>query len=43
MEKILTLQSGIDLWEAGLVPSFDGKAWRLHAGKNAKIVYEMED
>ena len=28
------------LWEAGLVPSYDGTVWRLHAGKEAKIVYE---
>ena len=35
-------QPAIDLWEAGLVPSFDGKIWRLHAGKDAQIVYEME-
>lgn len=36
------LQPAIDLWEAGLVPSFDGKVWRLHAGKDAQIVYKME-
>ena len=36
-------QPAIDLWEAGLVPSFDGEIWRLHAGKDAQIVYEMED
>ena len=35
-------QSGIDLWNRGLVPSFDGKTWRLHSGINAKIVYEIE-
>ena len=28
------------LWESGLVPSFDGKTWRLHSGKNADVVYE---
>ena len=28
-----------NLWNAGLVPSFDGKVWRLHSGKNADIVY----
>ena len=28
------------LWESGLVPSFDGKIWRLHTGKKAVIVYE---
>jgi len=30
------------LWERGLVPSFDGKIWRLHTGKNADIVFEIE-
>ena len=35
-------QPAIDLWEAGFVPSFDGEIWRLHAGKDAQIVYEME-
>ena len=34
-------QSGIDLWRAGYVPSFDGRTWRLHTGKNAKIIYEI--
>jgi hypothetical protein len=29
------------LWERGLVPSFDGKTWRLHSGKNADIVFEI--
>ena len=33
-------QSGIDLWRAGFVPSFNGATWRLHSGKNASIVYE---
>jgi hypothetical protein len=28
------------LWEAGLVPSFDGEMWRLHSGKNADVVYK---
>jgi hypothetical protein len=32
--------SAVKLWEAGLVPSFDGRTWRLHSGKNAKIIYE---
>lgn len=36
-------QPAVDLWEAGLVPSFDGKVWRLHAGKDAQIVYEMQE
>ena len=30
----------IKLWEAGLVPSFDGKTWRLHTGKDAHVIYE---
>ncbi len=33
-------QSAIDLWKQGLVPSFDGKIWRLHGGKDAKILWE---
>jgi len=32
--------SAVKLWEAGLVPSFDGKVWRLHTGKDARVVYE---
>jgi hypothetical protein len=34
-------QSCITLWEKGLVPSFDGKIWRLHTGLNDKILYEI--
>ena len=29
------------LWDQGLVPSFDGKTWRLHGGKEAKILFEI--
>ena len=36
-------QPAIDLWEMGYVPSFDGKTWRLHAGKDARIVWEAEN
>ena len=32
--------SAITLWNKGFVPSFDGTKWRLHAGINAKIVWE---
>ena len=32
-------QPAIDLWNRGLVPSFDGKVWRLH-GKEGKVVWE---
>ncbi len=35
-------QPCVDLWHRGFVPSFDGETWRLHSGKNAKIVYERE-
>ena len=33
-------QCCIDLWEKGLVPSFDGQIWRLHS-KN-RVVFEMK-
>ncbi len=45
-EKIKTdaypFLSLVKLWERGLVPSFDGKKWRLHGGKDAKILWEGE-
>ena len=34
-------QSCIDLWEKGLVPSYNGTTWRLH-GKGGKILYEIK-
>ena len=33
-------QPAVDLWYAGFVPSYDGRMWRLHSGKNAQIVWE---
>ena len=33
-------QPAVDLWEMGLVPSFDGTTWRLHGGKKAKVLWE---
>ena len=36
---IYPFQSAVDLWKMGFVPSFDGKLWRLHVGRNAKIVW----
>lgn len=33
----------IKLWEKGLVPSFDGKIWRLHSGENARIVLRIKE
>lgn len=38
-EGINPYQSGIDLWRKGLVPSFDGKTYRLYGGIDAKILY----
>lgn len=32
-------QSAVDLWRRGLVPSYDGRVWRLHAGPSTQIVY----
>ena len=34
--------SVVKLWEMGLVPSFDGNKWRLHAHKDARVVWEGE-
>jgi hypothetical protein len=43
-EKIKTakylFQPAVDLWKLGFVPSFDGKIWRLHAGKKTSIVWQ---
>ena len=33
-------QSVVDLWQQGLVTSFDGKKWRLYGGKKAEILWE---
>ena len=35
-------QSCIDLWEQGLVPSYDGTTLRLHGGPDGKILYETK-
>jgi hypothetical protein len=40
-EGVNPFQSGIDLWHMGLIPSFDGKVWRLHKGNNAEVVLEI--
>lgn len=34
-------QPCIDLWNKGLVPSFDGNIWRLHGGKDAKVLFKI--
>ena len=33
----------LTLWYAGYVPSFDGSTWRLHAGKDAKVVAQWTE
>jgi len=33
--------SCIQLWNLGLVPSFDGTTWRLHGGPKAKVLFEI--
>jgi len=39
---IYPYQPSVDLWKRGFVPSFDGKTWRLHQGKDMKVVYEIK-
>jgi len=34
-------QPCIDLWEMGIVPSYDGTHWRLHSGPTAKTIYKI--
>ena len=41
-EGVNPFQPCIDLWNMGLVPSFDGTTWRLHGGKKAEILYELK-
>jgi hypothetical protein len=33
-------QSAVTLWELGLVPSFDGKKWRLHGWPDGRVLWE---
>jgi hypothetical protein len=44
-EKIKTrgypFKSVVKLWNMGLVPSFDGTNWRLHGGKDAKVLFQI--
>ena len=39
-KKKYPYQSCVDLWKLGLVPSYDGKNWRLHGGPGAKILWK---
>jgi protein-tyrosine phosphatase len=34
-------QSAVDLLQQGLIPTFDGSKWRLHAGLKALPVLEI--
>jgi hypothetical protein len=34
-------QPSVDLWNLGLVPSFDGKVWRMHGGPKAAGLFEI--
>lgn len=34
-------QPAVDMWETGLVPSFDGEVWRLHGGPNGGVLFEI--
>jgi len=38
---IYPFQPIIELWMIGLIPSFNGTIWRLHGGKDAKILFEI--
>jgi len=40
IKKLKQFAPAVELWKLGLVPSFDGKLWRLHGGKDAKILWE---
>jgi len=37
---VYPFQPAVDLWNRGFVPSFDGKLWRLHAGRQAQEVWK---
>jgi len=43
IEYKFSLKPLLQLWHRGFVPSFDGKTWRLHQGKDAEIVFEIEE
>ena len=38
--NVYLFQPAVDLWKQGLVPSYDGKIWRLHGGIRGEILYE---
>ena len=41
--KTYPFQPVVNLWMMGFVPSFDGKTWRLHGGKNGKVLWEGDE
>ena len=41
--KTYPFQPVVNLWMMGLVASFDGKTWRLHGGKNGKVLWEGDE
>jgi hypothetical protein len=38
---VYPFQPAVDLWNMGLVASFDGSKWRLHGGEKAEILFEI--
>jgi hypothetical protein len=38
---VYPFQACVDLLRMGLIPSFDGKTWRLHGGAKAKVLFEI--
>lgn len=40
ISELKKYQPAVILWEKGLVPSYDGKTWRLHGSPNGKILWE---
>ena len=43
IEHSVDIQSLNELWDMGLIPSFDENIWRLHTGKNANIVFTIKE
>jgi hypothetical protein len=39
----IDIESLNQLWNMGYVPSFDKNKWRLHTGKNGKIVFTIRE
>ena len=39
LPELQKYQPCVKLWDIGLVPSFDGKTWRLHGGTDANVLW----